>query len=609
VVDLSFGERPMAKEISRSLSEFGVSAARVRRAMPRAWEAQKEFQEAMKSKGREVLGQIRERTVIIVGRPYNSFERGMNLQIPEKLATLGVLAIPMDMLPTEDISLADEWPNMYWRSGQRILRAARFIRMNELLYPIFIGNFSCGPDSFILKHFKEELGDKPFLHIEIDEHSADAGAITRCEAFLDSIEKRSDRPAEPVRSFRNPQNMKGRTVYLPNMLDHTIALKAAFERGGCAAEVMPEPDRESLELGMKYSSGKECYPFILTTGDMVKLASSPGFDPGKTAFFMPSGEGPCRFGSYNVAHKKVLEKIGLAEVPVLAPNQDDRLYEELGVVGKNVVLNAWKGIIAYELLGKCLHETRPYEKETGKSDSIYNKYYNIIYVTARDNPERMEDVLREVRREFEAVARTGENKPLIGLVGEVYVRLNRFANEDVIRKIEELGGEVWLTPFEEWMYYINLIAFRRARARRDWPATLNNRLKRFFQKKVEHRYARIFEGFLKTLHEQDTSKLIRLAKPYIPDTFEGEAVLSMGKTVDLALRGASGIVNAMPFGCMPGTIVTALMRAINRDLDLPCFNVPYDGTESVTTRLQLEAFMDQAHARMSRTSQVAQTRH
>ena len=92
----------------------------------------------------------------------------------------------MDFLPLNDHSIDSEWPNMYWRSGQRILKAAMAIRENPNLYPIYIGNFSCGPDSFILKYFKRELQGKPFLHIEIDEHSADAGAITRCEAFLDS---------------------------------------------------------------------------------------------------------------------------------------------------------------------------------------------------------------------------------------------------------------------------------------------------------------------------------------------------------------------------------------------------------------------------------------
>ena len=49
---------------------------------------------------------------------------------------------------------------MYWRSGQRILKAAKFIKNSVNLYTIYIGNFSCGPDSFILKYFKEEMGEK-----------------------------------------------------------------------------------------------------------------------------------------------------------------------------------------------------------------------------------------------------------------------------------------------------------------------------------------------------------------------------------------------------------------------------------------------------------------
>ena len=100
--------------------------------------------------------------MVITGRSYNSFERGMNLQIPEKLATLGIMSIPMDMMPTDDVDILNEWPGMYWRSGQNILKSARYIAKHKHLYPIFIGNFSCGPDSFILKFFKEELGNDAF---------------------------------------------------------------------------------------------------------------------------------------------------------------------------------------------------------------------------------------------------------------------------------------------------------------------------------------------------------------------------------------------------------------------------------------------------------------
>jgi len=116
----------------------------------------------------------------------------------------------------------------------------------------------------------------------------------------------------------------------------------------------------------------------------------------------------------------------------------------------------------------------------------------------------------------------------------------------------------------------------------------------FFQKRVEHRFGKIFEGFLRSLHEPGTGDLLKNAGPYVDPSFEGEAILSIGKSIDLISKGVAGIVNAMPFGCMPGTIVSGLMRGLNREFGTPCLSIPYDGTESMTMTIQLEAFMDQA---------------
>ena len=89
-------------------------------------------------------------------------------------------------------------------------------------------------------------------------------------------------------------------------------------------------------------------------------------------------------------------------------------------------------------------------------------------------------------------------------------------------------------------------------------------------------------------------EILKKASPYLHDSFEGEAVLSIGKSVDLIEKGVSGIINAMPFGCMPGTVVTTLIRGVSREYGVPCTTVPFDGTESSTTEIQLEAFMNQA---------------
>jgi len=165
-----------------------------------------------------------------------------------------------------------------------------------------------------------------------------------------------------------------------------------------------------------------------------------------------------------------------------------------------------------------------------------------------------------------------------------------------VRKVEALGGEVWLAPVEEWIYYVNHIGLKMALLKKEKSAIINFLLKKYVQKRIEHKYAKYFKGFLKTLQEPDTKQIIEKAAPYLHSSFEGEAILSIGKAIDLLGKGASGIINAMPFGCMPGTIVTALLRGINRDFGIPFISIPYDGSESLTTEIQLEAFMDQAKA-------------
>ncbi len=603
VVKLKEGEHFMLRELKRALGRFGIGSAELRRAMGKAQEAQDEFVRRIKERGREVLSSLERRAVVIVGRGYNAFDMGVNLEIPKKLASLGVLSLPMDFLPEEDIY--DDWPDMYWRSGQRILKAARVLKRNDLLYPIYIGNFSCGPDSFIQKFFEKELSSKPYLYVEIDEHSADAGAITRCEAFLDSIDAQISARKMRQREGSVPHKVefivknsadRQRTVYLPRMSDHAFALKAAFEYCGIPAEVLPETDADALEYGRRYVTGKECYPCTVTTGDMLKKVFSEDFKPEESAFFMPSGTGPCRFGQYNVFHRMVLDELGLKDVPIFTPVQDVTFYKDLGIVGKDFVSRSWEGIVAFEILTKCLHETRPYEREKGSADRLYNDYLKRLTDTLSGSNGGLTDLMLQMRRDFASLPVERCKKPLIGIVGEIFVRSNRFSNEDLVRRIEALGGEVWLSPVDEWIYYINLMSLKKTLRKKDFSGIISILLKRLFQKRITGSLERPFRGFLKTLHEPDTRDILKKASPYLHESFEGEAIMSIGKSIDLIGKGVSGIINAMPFGCMPGTIVTAIMRGVTRKYGVPSISIPFDGTDSSTTELQLEAFMEQVRA-------------
>ena len=598
IIDFRKGDKFIIRQMKSALKQFNISANEIRAALLKAKEKQKEFQNLIQKKGRDTLSSLKERTIVIVGRTYNSCDSGVNLQLPQKLSTLDVLSIPIDFLPIDEIDITDKWPQMYWKSGKRIIQAARLIKEEPMLYPIYISNFNCGPDSFIFEYFKEEIGDKPYLFLEIDEHSADAGAITRCEAFLDSIEnKRIDdgRSRKPAKKIMKSETMRlsEKKVFIPKMCDHAYGLAAAFEYSGIHAEVLPEPDRETIEIGRKTVSGKQCFPCILTIGEMLKKVYSSKSISENITFFMPAGTGPCRFGQYNIFQRLVLERLGLNNVRVFSPVQDRTFYHELGIAGDDFIKRTWEGLISIEMLTKCLHETRPYEKEKGLTDYTYSSNLTILYNALKGKNGNIEGVLSNIRTEFDSIPRYKEKKPLIGIIGEIFVRSNRFTNENLINKIESLGGEVWLSPPEEWIYYVNHIGIKHALIRHDVVDTLKLLFKNYIQRKTEHKYGDIFKGNLKTLHEPSTREILKKARPYIHDSFEGETILSVGKAIDLIENGVSGIVSAMPFGCMPGTIVTALLRAISNDHNIPCISIPYDGTESVTNEIQLEAFMHQ----------------
>jgi predicted CoA-substrate-specific enzyme activase len=584
-------------QLGRSL---GVSRARVRGAIQAAQEAQGRFSLAMRQMGQEALGGLKagDRAMVIVSRVYNGCDSGVNLNLPRKLRDLGVMAIPLDAIPLEGVEPDEEVLGHYWRYGQRFMAAAKLLRQDPRLYPIYITNFGCGPDSFITHFFRNAMGEKPILQIEIDEHSSDVGAITRLEAFLDSLRNAPDRASGPLRPIRR-QGLhsigRERTVFLPYMTDQARAVAAAFEASGVPARVLPRTTEETLRVGRRYTSGKECYPAILTTGDMLAWAMRPGFDRARSAFFMPGGSGPCRFGQYNRFHRLVLDQAGFDDVPIYSPVQDQEMYKQLGLIGKTFVRLGWRGVVAIDFLEKALWEVRPVESQAGEAQRVYQEAVERVCEQLREGNGDLFPILQEARRAFEAIPRhSGDGRPLVGIVGEIYIRSNPFANENVIRQLEQLGVTVWMPPISEWLLYINCISKRHAIRDRRWKNYLRTSIKEWFQRRDEHRMEEIFHGLVRNLHEPTIEETMSLAGPYVHSSFEGETILSIGKAEDFYRKGVSGIVSVGPFTCMPGTIVTALLKRFREEhRDIPVLNLFFDGQADSSTQNRLEAFVHQ----------------
>jgi predicted CoA-substrate-specific enzyme activase len=588
---------------------LGKSGRQLKRAVAAAQAAQELFGRTLTERGKEILSGLKseDRALVIVSRSYNGCDPGANLEIPRKLRNMGVLPVPMDMLPLDEIDLPDDWNNMYWRYGQKILSAAEMIAHDKRLHSVYLTNFGCGPDSFITKFFSERMGAKPVLFIEIDEHSADAGIITRCEAFLDSLPA-AEKRIEPGRRFVPKSIDRGsrRIVMVPNMSPHAYALAAAFQSAGMPAEVLPEPDEETLMWGRKFTTGKECFPCIVTTGDMIKFAKRPGFDRDKYAFFMGGSGGPCRFGQYNALQRMALDSIGFGDVPIFAPNQARSFYDDMGLVGSKFLRSGWKGIVAADVLEKALRETRPYEAKAGEADRVFRESLDDVCEAIAGDGDLLA-AMKRARRRFDSIETYQDrDRPVIGLVGEFYVRANAFSNQDVVGQIEALGGEVWSAPIFEWFLYRNVRRGMRAALAGEYGLWLKNKLKDHYQKKDEAEIVSTFEGFLRNLEEPRSEEVLDYAAPYVHRSFEGEAILTVGKAIDFVLKGLSGVVAVMPFTCMPGTISHAILKRVREEKGgFPFLNMVYDGLEQPTAATRLEAFMHQAREYKKRLTQTS----
>jgi predicted nucleotide-binding protein (sugar kinase/HSP70/actin superfamily) len=189
----------------------------------------------------------------------------------------------------------------------------------------------------------------------------------------------------------------------------------------------------------------------------------------------------------------------------------------------------------------------------------------------------------------------GERKPIIGVVGEIYIRSNRFSNNDLVRKIEALGGEAWVAPMSEWISYTTYMYIRNSSLQRKHKEQFKGWLTNWVQRNKAQRLEKRLVGKILGCYEPDIADVLDLASPYLHESFGGEAILSVGKAIEYMHQGLSGIINAMPFTCMPGTIVTAISKKLREDFgNFPWLNLAYEGQEDSNEITRLEAFMHQA---------------
>ncbi len=399
-------------------------------------------------------------------------------------------------------------------------------------------------------------------------------------------------------------SLEGRMVWIPPMTHIGARMcAAAFKSVGVSARPTPPSNERTLELGGLYTSGEECYPQKITIGDFLRVMDRDDFDPAKTAFFMPTATGPCRFGQYVPYFRTVLDEMGYESIPIVSPSSDNS-YGGVGKHGRNMIRTFWRGLVAADILNKMLLRTRPYETVPGAADEAFEQSAKILEVATSQvcsNAHRMKllcEAMRKGRELFLAVpAKYTKDKPLIGVVGEIFCRLNTFSNGDAVRKIEAAGGEAWLSDIVEWVWYTSW-------SQKDWLRRDGKRLsmemlgsivRDWFQRSDEKRLHECFADDFRGYEEPHSvyKDVLKPGWPHLPaDGVLGEMVLSVGKSIYLYDKGVDGIIDISPFSCMNGIVSEAVYHNVSSAHDdIPIRNFYFDSSSSNMER-DLDIFME-----------------
>ena len=391
-------------------------------------------------------------------------------------------------------------------------------------------------------------------------------------------------------SGRHP--LKGKKVYIPPMAygsGRTFA--AAFRAVGIDADITPPSDQRTTELGARYTSGDECYPAKVTIGDFFRVLEAPGVDPSRIVLFMPTAEGPCRFGQYATYLRHVLSTNGYPHTQVLSPTSGNA-YEGLGDSAGAFLRTGWRALVAADILQKRLLQVRPYEQNRGETEAVFEECLGdvcrAIETTPTDPPVQLQALRAAMvrsRDRFRRVpVRRDRTAPLIGIVGEIFCRLHTFSNENLVRRLEEYEAEAWISDLTEWVWYTTAEHFRKLKleGRLISKEALAAWIRKRLQQRDEHALIEPFREEFAGYEEPKVWEVLESARPYLPqDGAFGEMVLNVGKAVCLARKGADGIIDISPFTCMNGIVCEAIYPRVSRDLGgIPIRNFYFDGTQS-----------------------------
>jgi predicted CoA-substrate-specific enzyme activase len=599
VLDFMYGYHDEESLIDMAIKELNVSKQQAKDAYKKAVNKQIEIEQHFLELGEKTLKQLEETEeigVLLLGRSYNAFPPETSLLIPKKLASMGVTVIPFDFLETDGDT------NLTWYFSNYVKTAIDLTVKKDNLFVLYINSFSCTLDSFFQNYVRSEMHNKPYLFLELDAHTADAGIQTRLEAFLEIIKNYRASKLDTIEKPFTVAKVKARggkvfvitsegkrldikdsrvKLYLPSFSKfHTDIGEKVLSIYGFNVGKTTDIKLEYPVKGLRCSSGKECLPLPIVLGQILTLIENR--QPGEViGLYMIRGGSPCAVFSYFQYIEHFLESNRIENVFIY---RFDFPTNYLGTKLTDVLRYAPAGII----LGDLILEIESALQVVGKEGSVelLHKYWHefIEGITTKKDFRRG---IKKLRKKIKRIPRINSPKdsPKVLISGDFFVRYspfflrelkNIYAEHGIIVKstdLLELGvyGQNFMAGYlvtKEWKKDPNhLSTILRASATLWEQASrllligkLGTRLMLRKERKLRKRFSKT--GLLYA-YPNDLGELFRQSSPYISPLIFGEAIPTIGKGME-TLEGSNfdSLILTGPFNCLPYKISQAILKPI-----------------------------------------------
>ena len=578
---LPYDNIPRLKErLFEEMEKMGVSKQEINAAVDAAVEEDAAFKADIRAKGAAVVEEL-ERTgghgIVLAGRPYH-IDPEINHGIPEMITGYGFAVLTEDSVShlariPRPLRVVDQWSY-----HTRLYAAASFVRQNASLEIVQLNSFGCGLDAITTDQVQELMEDagRIYTTLKIDEVNNLGAARIRIRSLISVIRERDRQnrqvlfePKQPAQRPLFTEEMRAKhTILAPQMSPiHFRLLEVAFRKSGYHIEVLTNYGKEVVDEGLKYVNNDACYPSILVIGQFMQALNSGKYDLDNTSILITQTGGGCRATNYIAMLRKALKDAGYEKIPVISLNFASLESNPGFKLSAGLLKRALMALVYGDALMRMLYKVRPYEKEPGSANALYEKWNAICAENVEDGSLRTYSRnFARMRDDFLALPRRDVKKPRVGLVGEILVKFHPAANNFVVDVVESEGGEAVMPDLTDFFLFFCYNADVRHKL-----------LAGSFGKMAAHNAAiAVIEYFRRPLKRALRGTIFgapgpiqhlaeRASEIISTGNLCGEGWFLTGEMLELMEEGVNNIICMQPFACLPNHVTgKGVMRELKR---------------------------------------------